>query len=134
MTISWDEVAAHIRQAGPAHLATATRDRRPHVSTVMTAVEGDLLWFATRVSSAKASNVRENPQVALMWQPRAEVYVRGEADLIDDRAEKARVWELLPYDPAGFWGSPDNEDWVLVRVRPDSAVVLNPAPQRWVSA
>jgi general stress protein 26 len=122
--MNWTDVTHHIN--GYAHLATAAPDGTPHVSLAAAAVDGDLLWIGTRRSSGKARNIAANPRVALMWTPAAEVYVRGTADLIDDLDEKRRVWDsgIFPFDLAAFFGSPDDADFVFVRVRPQFATVL----------
>jgi general stress protein 26 len=72
-----------------------------------------------------------------VWRPGAEVYIQGVATLVDDPAEKARIWRsgALSFDPAAFFGSPDNPEFVLVRVRPERAVVLGPGgPSTWRAA
>ena len=74
-------------------------------------------------TSGKARNLAANPYVALMWRPQSEIYVSGEVELIDDVAAKVRLWESAwpPDDPVAFFGSPDNEDLILVRVHPARA-------------
>ena len=111
---------------GLAHAATATPDGRPHVSVVSPGVDGDIVCFLTRASSGKAANLRANPRIALMWQPAAEVYLHGDARVVDDVEEKRRIWSsgVLPYDPAGFFGTPDDPGVVLVTVHPATAIVL----------
>jgi general stress protein 26 len=122
--VEWNEVAEHL--SGLAHLATTATDGTPHVSMVAPAVEGEIVWFGTRASSVKARNLARNPRAALMWTPRAEAYVAGETELVTDVAEKQRVWDagLFQYDMAMFWGSPENDDFVLVKVHPRRATVL----------
>jgi general stress protein 26 len=122
--MNWTEVCEHL--GGLAHCATATPDGRPHVALAAVAVDGERLWFGTRASSTKARNIAVNPQVALMWSPAAEVYVRGVAELVDDTDEKRRVWDagLFDYDLATFFGSADDPDFVFVRIQPQSATVL----------
>jgi general stress protein 26 len=122
--MDWLEVTAHL--SGLAHMATATPDGTPHVSMVSPAVEGHVIWIGTRKSSGKARNLSANPRAALMWTPRAEAYVFGDVELVDDVAEKQRVWsaDLFGYDMAMFWGSPENPDFVLLKVHPHRATVL----------
>lgn len=117
---------ASIEGAGLANLATASAAGRPHVSVISPAVEGDGLWFATTLSSKKARNLAENPRVALMWRPQAEVYLTGAAALVTDEVEKGRLWEsgLFAFNLAAFWGSPANPELVFVQVAPESAAVL----------
>ena len=122
--MEWSEVAGHID--GVASLATSTADGRPHSAVVSVAIDGERLFFAVGTSSAMARRITENPRVALMWRPAAEVYVRGTATVVDDQGERQRIWDsgLLPYDAAAFWMSVDNPEWLLVEVVPVSAVVF----------
>ena len=122
--MEWVEVAEHID--GVASLATATADGRPHSAAVSVAVDGGRLFFAIGTASAMARRIVENPHVALMWRPAAEVYVHGTATVVDDQGERQRIWDsgLLPYDAAAFWTSVDSLDWILVEVAPVSAVVF----------
>jgi general stress protein 26 len=122
--MNWTEVCEHV--SGLAHCATVTPEGRPHVALAAVAVDGELLWFGTRASSTKARNLAANPHVALMWSPLAEVYVRGVAELVEDTDEKRRVWDagFFDYDLATFFGSPDDPDFVFVRIEPQSATVL----------
>ena len=122
--MNWTEIAVHL--TGLAHLATVKPDGRPHVAMVRAVVEGDELWFGTGASSGKARNIRSNPDVAMMWTPAAEVYLQGVAELVDDVDEKRRVWNsgIFDYDLASFFGSPEREGFVFVRVHPRSATVL----------
>jgi general stress protein 26 len=136
--MNWTDVTAHL--TGLAHVATVTTDGRPHVAIAGAVVDGDVLWFGTRASSGKARNIAVNPEVAMMWSPAAEVYLRGVAELIDDVEEKRRMWSsgIFPYDLAMFFGSPENQDFVFVRVRPRSATVLTQGDsgivrRRWVA-
>lgn len=128
--MDWDELAELLAGAGLAHIATASVDGRPHVAVVAPFVEGDGLWVFTTRGSGKARNLAENPRMALVWRPGPEIYVQADAVLVDDLAEKARLWDsgLLPFDPVGFFGTPDNPDLVLVRVTPRSATVLAMGP------
>ena len=128
--MDWDELAGLLTDGGLAHIATASADGRPHVAVVAPFVEGDRLWIFTMRGSGKAKNLAENPRIALMWRSGSEIYVRAEAGLVDDPAEKARLWQsdLLPFDPVGFFGTPDNPDLLLVRVTPQSATVLGMGP------
>lgn len=125
--LTWEDVAPQL--SGLANMATASATGVPHVAIVAPVLDGPALWIFTRRSSHKARNLAANPGIALMWRPGAEIYLQGVADLVDDPADKARLWSRtdLPFDPAGFFGSPDHPDFVLIRVRPHRAVVLGPA-------
>ncbi|MDQ6614462.1 MAG: pyridoxamine 5'-phosphate oxidase family protein [Actinomycetota bacterium] len=108
-------------------MASAGTDGWPHVSVVSPAVEGELLWIATRASSGKAGNIRVNPRVALVWQPGAEIYVWGRASWVEEDGEKQRLWEsgVFPFDLAGFFGTWAHPGFIFIKVEPVSALVLS---------
>jgi general stress protein 26 len=128
--MEWAEVAEVVQSGGLANLATASLEGRPHVAVVSTAVDGDSVLFATTASSGKYPNLEENPQVALMWRPQAEVYLRGDAQLITDPVEKRRIWDgdVFPYDQSALFGTAENPDLLYVRVQPVSASVITMGP------
>lgn len=123
-TIDWPEVAVNL--TGFAHLATVRPDGMPHVAKVSPALDGDVLWLATRSSSRKARNLVAHPHAALMFEPSAEVYVRADAEMVHDLATKERIWNsgLFPFPLAMFFGTFDDPDFVLVRLTPVSAIVM----------
>lgn len=124
--LSWSDIASQL--TGLAHVATASADGEPHVAVVAPVLEGDGLWIFTMRSSRKARNLAANPRMSLMWRPGAEIYVTADAELVGSADDKARLWARsdLPFEPAGFFGTPDNPDFVLVRVTPRRAVVMGP--------
>ena len=121
--MDWQEMSTYA--IGTAQLATATSSGRPHVSQVATWLEDGVVWFATGRNSRKARNLVDNPFASLMWTPRAELYLQGEAELVDDVDTKRRFWDsgVMGYDARSFWGEPDAPISVLVRVTPASAVL-----------
>ena len=139
--MEWTDVTERLAGIGVAHLATTAADGHPHVAKVGVAVDGEHLWFFTLEDTAKATNLRARPFVALMWEGnQAETYVWGEAEMVDDLATKERVFAsgLLPYDPVGFFGSADNPALVLARISPTRAAVVGavdgrPARLRWAA-
>ena len=130
--LAWDDVAAQL--TGLAHVATASADGTPHVAVVAPVLEGRQLWIFTMRSSRKARNLAANPRISLMWRPRSEIYLTADAELVDSADDKARLWARsdLPFDPVGFFDTPDNPDFVLVRVTPRRAVVMGPPAGRAV--
>jgi general stress protein 26 len=124
-TIGWTELAPHL--TGFAHIATVRPDGRPHVAKVAPAVDGDVLWIASRVSSRKARNIAADPHVALMFEPRAEAYVQADAELVSDLATKERIWSsgLFPFPLETFFGAFDDPDFVLIRLTPTSATLMS---------
>jgi len=86
---SWIEDA---RSGGLAHpsaasFVTATRDGRPSARTVaLKRLEPDALVFTTALWTRKATEVRANPNVALLWHWPAlgrQVHVTGEAEFAE---------------------------------------------------
>jgi general stress protein 26 len=124
--MTWADIAPQL--TGQAHIATVRADGSPHVAVVAPLVEGQEIWIFTRRSSRKARNLAADGRIALMWRPQSELYVYGRAQLIDDPATKARLWatEGLQFDPAGFFGSADHPDFVVIRVIPERAIVIGP--------
>jgi general stress protein 26 len=121
--LEWDDVATH--RTGIAHAATASSDGTPHVSVVAAVVEDDVIWITTRRSSGKAKNLAEIPLIALVFRPGSEAYVNGTVEIVDDADEKRRRWSgFFPYDAASFFGPPESDSVVLLKVRPTSATVL----------
>jgi PPOX class probable F420-dependent enzyme len=122
--MKWIEVAAY--STGQAHMATIRPDGTPHVAKVWPAVEGDTIWIGTRANSGKARNVRANPQAALMFEPRAEVYLSGEVEVVSDVDTKRRVWAsgIFEYPLESFFESADRDDFVFLKVTPKRATVV----------
>ncbi len=93
-----------------ARFATADGAGRPHVVPVCYALDGDNLYFTIdekpkRAAGARLkrlSNIRENPQVALVvdrydedWSRLGWVMVQGRAEVLDAGAEHDRAQDLL---------------------------------------
>jgi len=86
--------------------------------------EGDVLWFATGTGTPKALQIAANPSVDIQFQVAppdfVHVTVRGHAEIIEDAAEKKRVWDVIDYDLSQFWsGGPDDPSYMLVKVHPE---------------
>ena len=125
--MTWEEVVSLIDGTGVAHLSTSSAADGAHVSQVFAGVEGELLTFTTRTTSAKASNIRTDQRVAMMWHGNSsETYVWGEASLIDSPTVKKQVWEsgIVPFDLSHFYGSVDSPGWLVVSVVPKRAVAM----------
>jgi PPOX class probable F420-dependent enzyme len=122
--MEWSDLAGHL--TGQAHIATVRPDGSPHVARVWPAVDGQTIWIGTRASSGKARNLRAHPRAALMFEPAGEAYVNGDVDVVSDLATKQRIWDsgIFPYQMEGFFGSADNDDFVLLKVTPRRAIVM----------
>ncbi|MEM9711509.1 MAG: pyridoxamine 5'-phosphate oxidase family protein [Actinomycetota bacterium] len=127
-----DEVKDFASKLSPwAHLATVGADGAPDVVPVHPCWEGDVLWTMLGVTSTKARNVADNPEVALHWQVTEVgdgVEVWGRAELFTDLETKRRLWDgVFDYDlnafaPGGPDGSPDT---AFLAVRPTRAIILH---------
>jgi general stress protein 26 len=122
--MQWSELAPQL--TGYAHMATVRPDGRPHVSKVAPAVEGAVLWIGTNASSGKAHNLATIPKAALMFEPVSEIYLSADVEVVTDLATKQRLWTsgLFPYPMDAMFGSPENEDFVLLRLTPTRATVI----------
>jgi len=133
----WSRVHAVARNASRAYLATVDAGQ-PRVRVVFPAFEERTLWVATKTTSAKARQLRTDPKVELFFEvgtkrPTMHLTVTGLAELVDDPAEKARVWKakLFGYDLREFWpeGAASSE-FGLVRITP-VRVELGAQPAMW---
>ena len=113
-----------------AHLATVGADGEPDVVPVHPCWEGDVLWIICGIDSVKASNVADNPKVALHWQVTEVgdgVEVWGTAEVFDDLDTKRRLWDgVFDYDLDVFApGGPDNAPGTaFMAIRPSRALLL----------
>lgn len=123
------------------YLGTTSADGSPHVSVVAPGFTEGSLWFATRQSSKKFRNLVDDPAAAFHWpvgntEAPGELIANGIARLFISAEDRSRLWEsgILPYDMAGFFGSPDNPDLAFVEVEIASARLLGPdfVARRWV--
>ena len=95
----------------------------PRVRMVHPTWEGETLWFATGTTSPKVKHIRSEPRVDVQFQVAppdfVHLLVRGEATLVDDEAEKKRVWDVIDYDLSQFWpGGPTDPNYTPVSIAP----------------
>ena len=133
--MTWSTVSTHL--TGLAHLATVTAVERPHVAIVSPRLEDQTVWIGALRTSKKVRNVAVRPFGALVWSATAEAYVDVAIELVDEVSEKRRLWNGWGYDPAAFFGSPEDDGYVLLRCTPTSATVVTmggkgPQRLRWV--
>ena len=104
--------------------AVATVDNgEPRVRIVHPTWEGDVRWFATGTSSPKIRQLRDTPMIDVQFQVAppdfTHILVRGSTEIIDDPAEKKRVWDVIDYDLSAFWpGGPEDANYSPVRITP----------------
>jgi hypothetical protein len=77
--------------------------------------------------STTVRNLRGRPQLAVMFEPEAEIYLYGTVELIADHATKRRIADtgLFPFSVEGFFGPPEHDSWVLVRLAPARATLIS---------
>mgnify|MGYP001824731191 CR=1 FL=1 len=118
----FQDVEAAAKKAIWCALATVNAGE-PRVRMVHPTWEGDVLWIATGPETAKAQQIRANGAVDIQFQVAPDDFVhlmvRGNAQVITDDAEKARVWDVMDYDLAQFWpDGPGSEAYCVIRVDP----------------
>ena len=119
----FEDIEAAAKKAIWCAVATA-QDGRPRVRIVHPTWEGRTLWFATGTSSPKVAQLRQNPRVDVQFQVAPpdfiHILVLGRAEIVEDPAEKKRVWEVIDYDLTAFWsGGPEDANYTLVKVVPE---------------
>jgi PPOX class probable F420-dependent enzyme len=91
-------LAFMVAQPYTGKLATVRPDGRPHVAPIWFALDGEQLLFTTWHATAKAVNLRHNPQISLCVDdqapPFAFVKYDGRAEMSDDPAELRR-WATI---------------------------------------
>jgi len=109
-------------------LVTVAEDGRPQARIVDPfAPEDDFtVWAATRPMTRKVAQIRAHPQATLLWFDRESlsyVTLLGDAELVDDPAEKAARWKP---EWAGFYEDENRgDDYLLIRVRPRRIEVVS---------
>jgi len=109
------------------NVATVDSRNRPRSRVLHPIWEGSTGWITTHRSSHKARHLERNPYVSLAYiaNIHTPVYADCKAEWVDDLDEKHRIWELfkstpppLGYDPALEFGSPEHEDFGLLKLTP----------------
>jgi PPOX class probable F420-dependent enzyme len=104
------KIRTKLEIARVARLATLDAERRPHLVPICFSYDGSIFYSAIdrkpkRVAPsqlARLKNIKETPEVALLvdhydedWTCLWYVLVRGQAELVCDRAEQARAIQSL---------------------------------------
>jgi general stress protein 26 len=109
------------------NVATVDNQQRPRSRILHPIWEGATGWILTHRHSHKARHLAHNPYVSLAYiaDISKPVYADCKAEWVDDLPEKQRIWELvrttpppLGYDPALFFGSPEDEGCGLLKLIP----------------
>lgn len=136
--MNWDDFVDAAREVSwISYVGTSDSGGRPHVAAVSVGYAPDTLWFATTAGSRKFQNLLQNPLAAFHWPVQGgtgpgELFARGTVTLHTDELSRHRLWTEanLAYNPADFFGSPDNPDLAFVETTITSASILGPDFQR----
>ncbi len=98
-------------------------DGEPRVRMVHPTWEGETLWFATGATSPKVRQMQANSIVDIQYQVGpptfTHILVRGPVEIIEDPAEKKRVWDVIDYDLSQFWsGGPEDPGYAPIKITP----------------
>jgi len=109
-----EAIASEIPEVNAMALATASKQGRPSVRTVLLKQYDDKGFvFFTNYSSAKAKNISENPQAALLffWEPlERQIKIVGSAEKISP-AESYEYFRTRPIDSQlGAWASQQSSE------------------------
>ncbi len=133
---NFDEIAAdftaRVERIGFAIVATVDARQHPRTRILQPAWEvdsaGPVGWLITSGSSYKVRQIQKNPFISVAyWDDKHEmVFVEARALIVDDPAQKKRVWDLFAagngtygYDPHRFFrDGPTNLDYCCVQLVP----------------
>lgn len=137
-----DEFIARVHSAVWCSVATVDSKGRPRSRILHPIWEGSTGWIGTFRHSHKSKHLENNPYVSLAYikDVMRPVYADCVATWVDDLAQKKRIWNLflntpepLGYDPAPIFGSPDDENFGLLKLTPwRIALVQFPAESHYL--
>ncbi|MEF2966660.1 pyridoxamine 5'-phosphate oxidase family protein [Paenibacillus sp. M1] len=109
-----------IKGIDTAMLTTVTKEglvSRP-MKTQEVEFDGDL-WFLTMKDTFKYEELKQNPHVNVSYVGRSYVSIRGQAELVDDRAKIKELWNAA-YEKLLDTNS-DDPNLVLIKVKAETA-------------
>lgn len=108
-------------------LATASKDRQPHVVPVIYALDGVNIVIAVDYGTKKLKNLRDNRKVALVvddYKPNGGVMVEGDCEIFERGKEYLRLLQILfdrfDYYRKNPWGEGESP---ILKIRPTKAVM-----------
>lgn len=110
-----------IRQSKYPMLASVDPAGQPRVRPVSPVqTEGFTVWVASLRSSGKTAELAANPRVELCYMEGGHDHVRitGRAILVEDAAERRKIWDGNPL-LRSFLKSIDNPEFMLYRIEPE---------------
>ncbi len=107
-------------------LATASKDRMPHVTPVVYAMDGENVIVAVDYGTKKLANLKTNPQASMVvnsYRPNAGVMVQGECLILEKGQEYLRLLKIL-FDEFEFYRrNPWKEgESPILKIRPSKVV------------
>lgn len=142
-TVPFEEIGEEFRKRVErivwAQTATVDRQGRPRMRVLHPVWEGRVGWITAAPGSLKLKHLAVNPWMSVGYWDQQQVTVTAEchATLVDDVAEKARVFALLksfpePYgfDASFYGGTPEEPGFALIRLDP-WRIELAGYPENW---
>jgi len=110
------------------NFSTVDRRGRPYSRIMHPFWEGSIGWVLTHRNSHKSKHLASNNNVSLSYirgNVQKPTYIDCVATWTDDIGEKTRVWNLVAntpepwgFDPSTDFGSPENEEFGLLKLIP----------------
>jgi len=127
-----EEVWGLFTDSQPVYLATAEADQ-PRVRPVTLLNIDQRFWIATSPRSAKARQIRRNPNVEFclpLSDERGSGYLRvaGLASLVSDPETKAAIGEKIPF-LNDYWSGTDDPNFCLLRITRVEVEYLRPGEE-----
>ena len=126
------EVWDHLKESQCVYLATAEADQ-PRVRPVTLLDIDEKFWIATSTRSAKARQMRRNPNVEFCLPLTADcgtgyVRVAGLAGVVTDQETRTAIGEKIPFLKE-YWATPDDPSFCLLRITHAEIEYLRPGEE-----
>ena len=126
------EVWDHLKESQCVYLATAEADQ-PRVRPVTLLDIDEKFWIATTTRSAKARQIRRNPNVEFCLPLTAEcgtgyIRVAGVAGVITEQETRTAIGAKIPFIK-DYWGTPDDPSFSLFRITRVEIEYLRPGEE-----
>lgn len=113
------EVWGHLKDSQCVYLATAEADQ-PRVRPITLLDLDQKFWIATGTRSAKARQIRRNPNVEFclpLGDGCGNGYIRiaGVASVVTDHDQRQRIGEQVPFIE-DYWAGVDDPEFCLIRI------------------
>ena len=130
------EVWGHLKDAQCVYLATAEADQ-PRVRPITLLDLDEKFWIATGTRSAKARQIRRNPNVEFCLPLAGECgngYIRiaGVASVVTDHGERQRVGDQVPFI-SEYWSGVDDPEFSLIRITRVEVEYMEPGAEQAVT-